>query len=213
MLLHGCRSTSPHFWKSGSARAARGAPAPAPAPADPTLLTIRRACSLTSSWEMRPAGPVPCTSLTSTPISRARRRTEGAAGAAAPLRSARGGAAAAGGGGGSAACRGGIGTTLDWPTWSAALSWPGDGASAFAPDGASADKSGDFAFAADGAAADESADFAAAPAPLPLGSSTVRTMAPTVIFSPFLTRTSLTTPATDEGTSIVALSVSSSSTG
>ena len=44
-------------------------------------------------------------------------------------------------------------------------------------------------------------------------SSTVRTTWPTFTFSPGLTRTSLTVPATLEGTSIVALSVSSSRTG
>ena len=33
---------------------------------------------------MRPSGPLPCISLTSTPISRARRRTDGDAGAAGP---------------------------------------------------------------------------------------------------------------------------------
>ena len=45
------------------------------------------------------------------------------------------------------------------------------------------------------------------------GHPTVSTTAPTLTLSPFLTLISLTTPATDEGTSIVALSVSSSSTG
>ena len=45
------------------------------------------------------------------------------------------------------------------------------------------------------------------------GSSTVSTTAPTLTLSPFLILRSLTTPATDEGTSIVALSVSSSRTG
>ena len=65
-------------------RGARGHTAGAAAPADPTLLRIRRACSLTSSCEMRPPGPVPWTALMSTPISRARRRTAGDAGAAGP---------------------------------------------------------------------------------------------------------------------------------
>ena len=48
---------------------------------------------------------------------------------------------------------------------------------------------------------------AAAPSP-----STVRMVCPTLIFCPGFTWTSLTTPAIDEGTSIVALSVSSSMT-
>src|SRR4051812_43334483 len=43
-------------------------------------------------------------------------------------------------------------------------------------------------------------------------SSTMKIVAPTFTFSPDLTRSSLMTPLTDEGTSMVALSVSSSST-
>src|SRR5713101_504160 len=43
--------------------------------------------------------------------------------------------------------------------------------------------------------------------------STVKITCPTLIFSPSLTRTSLTTPLTDDGTSTTALSVSSSITG
>jgi hypothetical protein len=46
----------------------------------------------------------------------------------------------------------------------------------------------------------------------PAPSSSVRTTCPTLIFSPALTRISLTVPATFDGTSMVALSVSSSST-
>jgi len=54
--------------KSGSDLAARATlPGPTP-PAAPTLLRIRRACSLTSSCVMRPLGPVPSTSLMLTPI-------------------------------------------------------------------------------------------------------------------------------------------------
>src|SRR6185295_4857704 len=83
MLLHASRCTSPHFEKSGIGRDARAATAPpaAGAPALPTLLRMRRACSFTSSWEMRPAGPLPATALMSTPISRASRRTAGDAAA------------------------------------------------------------------------------------------------------------------------------------
>src|SRR6266702_2229237 len=43
--------------------------------------------------------------------------------------------------------------------------------------------------------------------------STVKITWPTLIFSPSFTRTSFTTPLTDEGTSTTALSVSSSITG
>ncbi len=43
--------------------------------------------------------------------------------------------------------------------------------------------------------------------------STVSTVSPTLAVEPSFTRISLTTPATDDGTSIVALSVSSSMTG
>ena len=99
---------------------ARAAPGGCAAPAEPTLLRIRRACSLTSSREMRPAGPVPWISLMSTPISRARRRTEGDAGAAGP-RSDRGACrrrCAAGASTGCAAARCGIERTL----WSGGLS-------------------------------------------------------------------------------------------
>ena len=61
------------------------------------LLRICRANCFTSSSEMRPFGPVPDTWLMSTPISRATRRTEGAAGAVAVLGT--GGTVAAAGGG------------------------------------------------------------------------------------------------------------------
>ena len=71
----GCRSISPQRVKSGSG--SRGAPRrPPPAPS-----TSRLACALTSSIEIRPPGPLPGTSLMSTPSSRAMRRTDGAAGA------------------------------------------------------------------------------------------------------------------------------------
>ena len=71
----------------GEVRQRPAAPPPAPplaaatCPAPPKLLITRLANSLTSSSEMRPPGPLPLTCVTSTPISRASLRTEGAAGA------------------------------------------------------------------------------------------------------------------------------------
>ncbi len=64
---------------------------------------------------------------------------------------------------------------------------------------------------AGGAATDFAGEDARATLAVPL--STVKITWPTEIFSPTLTRTSLTTPLTDEGTSTTALSVSSSITG
>ena len=104
MPVIGFRSTSPHLLKSGSAgppAAGLAAPLAAAAwPLPPRLFITRLANSLTSSCVMRPPGPVPGTCETSTPISRANRRTDGAAGAAVngTLRRnrRRGGAAAAG---------------------------------------------------------------------------------------------------------------------
>src|SRR3989442_449813 len=77
ILLIGLRSTSPHLVKSGST-AAGGWPVTTLAR---PLSVLLRACSLTSSMEIRPSGPDPATWFISTPISRARRRTGGAAGA------------------------------------------------------------------------------------------------------------------------------------
>src|SRR5262245_25816522 len=207
MLLHGCRSTSPHFWKSGNGRKARATTAPVAAPADPTLLRIRRACSLTSSCVMRPPGPVPCTALMSTPISRERRLTAGDAGAAGP-RSPSSLTGAAGCVGASRADRTGIGTMRVGPVAGGA----GAGAGAAVGEGAAASGGASGSDAEAGAASDlaGTSDLAGAS---PDGESTVNTTAPTVTLSPLLTLISLTTPATDDGTSIVALSVSSSTTG
>src|SRR6185503_10989945 len=156
------------------------------------------ACSLTSSCVIRPLGPAPSTSLILTPISRASRLTAGDAGAARPS-----GLGADGAGVDSAVCRAGIGTTrgeLGAATGCDAAAGAGSGAGA------------GLAASAGAAAAAAGAD-AGAPSPFPEGASTVSTTAPTLTLSPFLTRISLTTPATEDGTSIVALSVSSSSTG
>ena len=72
----GWRSISPQRVKSGSGSAGTAPPAAAGRAA-----TIRLACALTSSTEMRPPVPLPATWLMSTPSSRAIRRTDGAAGA------------------------------------------------------------------------------------------------------------------------------------
>ena len=99
MPVIGLRSTSPHFAKSGSAGPTpTGAAAPLAAaawPLPPRLFITRLANSLTSSCVMRPPGPVPATWLTSTPISRASRRTDGAAGAEVTCDAAAGGGAGA----------------------------------------------------------------------------------------------------------------------
>ena len=75
----GTRSISPHLLKSGSGSV--GMPEPLKPPASAATM-MRFACSFTSSSEMRPFGPVPCIWSIWTPSSRARRRTEGDAGAA-----------------------------------------------------------------------------------------------------------------------------------
>src|SRR5258706_11878334 len=81
--------------------------------------------------------------------------------------------------------------------------WTGDGISVSFAEAAFAAGPSDFAPSA-------GRDCADSPAPL---SSTVRIACPTLTLAPALTLISLTLPATDEGTSIVALSVSSSRTG
>ena len=72
--LSGTRSTVPNSAKSGNSTGPmRGTAAPG------AVRGISRAARFTSPSEMRPPGPVPCTARMSTPISRARRRTEGEA--------------------------------------------------------------------------------------------------------------------------------------
>ena len=101
------RSTSPNCERSGSAagadaaprRGASGAPGVAGGVAS---LRISRACAFTSSIETRPPGPLPVTSPSGTPISRANIRTEGEAGTRPPSEGSTG-AAAAGGRAGAAA--------------------------------------------------------------------------------------------------------------
>ena len=73
----GLTSTAPHFEKSGKRRGAR-TPIAGP-PAAPDVISAFTCC-FTSSWPMRPPGPVPGTPAISTPSSRANRRTDGAAG-------------------------------------------------------------------------------------------------------------------------------------
>ena len=215
MPVIGLRSTSPHFAKSGSAgptMPARAVPLAAAAwPLLPRLFITRLANSFTSSCVMRPPGPVPGTCVTSTPISRASRRTDGAAGAdvtcdwrdrrrraAAPRRCGRPlamfvtdarGLSGACGASGCLRCLGCCGC------FRCRVPLRCFGASGF---GASA--------------------LVAPVAPeAPLRTrgtfSSVRTACPGLTLSPALTLISVTLPATSEGTSIVALSVSSSSTG
>ena len=130
-------------------------------------------CALTSSMEIRPPGPVPWTCAISTPISRARRRVDGAAGTGSSVDVSVGvGAGGASSTTGATACGIGVG----------AGSTAGTGAG-----GASS---------ATGAAA----------------VSTARMGCPTAMVSPCWTRISVTVPSTEEGTSMTALSVSSSMT-
>ena len=94
MPVIGLRSTSPHLREIRQRRADRRSAAPRRWPPRPGRCC--RCCSsrawqnsLTSSCVMRPPGPVPGTCVTSTPISRASRRTDGAAGAAVTCDAAR----------------------------------------------------------------------------------------------------------------------------
>ncbi len=88
----GLRSTAPHFEKSGSATEPPDSVATLAWPPPPRLDMTCLVKVFTSSWLMRPPGPVPGTWWRSTPSSRASRRTDGAAGASGP----RSAAAAAG---------------------------------------------------------------------------------------------------------------------
>ena len=125
--------------------------------------------------EIRPPGPVPWTCAISTPISRARRRVDGAAGTGSSVDVSVGvGAGGASSTTGATACGIGVG----------AGSTAGTGAG-----GASS---------ATGAAA--------------AAVSTARMGCPTAMVSPCWTRISVTVPSTEEGTSMTALSVSSSMT-
>src|SRR5262245_25018685 len=186
----GCRSITPHLVKSGSGSATTWAPACGPTAVAPAfaIITSRLAWAFTSSIEIRPSSPEPITSAMSTPSSRAMRRTDGAAGAAGPLDS------------GSTEIERTpreISTTFSrsWGTGRGASAGGGGGGG-----GAAADWAGCSTLAGGAGAAE---------AP----SSTLRIVCPTVTLSPALTLISLTWPATEDGTSIVALSVSSSRTG
>ncbi len=207
MLLIGLRSTSPHLVKSGSAE---GALAGTPPPAN-----ALRTNACTSSTLMRPAGPLPATPRMSTPSSRARRRTDGAAGAAGPGDSA-------------STCGCGAGMLRAAPLMSTTSPRLGldSGAGVSAAPPASPGSAhplrvrppaapsacrqhglgGTFSACA-GRLSLRSAFAGAAPL------SSVSTTCPTFTFSPCLILTSVTVPLTVDGTSIVALSVSSSRTG
>ena len=169
-LVMGWRSTAPHWLKSGSGAAVAGAAA-------------RAACSffecaLTSSIEILPPGPEPWTCAISTPISRARRRVDGAAGTGPSVGAGAGGASSTTG---TAACSCGIGA--------------GAGSSAGAGAGGASSTAGDVSSTAETSAA-----------------STSRMGCPTAMVSPCWTRISVTVPSMEEGTSMTALSVSSSIT-
>ena len=137
----------------------------------------------------------------STPSSRAIRRTDGAAGAA-----------GAPGPGSSADAPDGRAPRLMSTTFFPRAD-PGASTSATCAGAAFAATGGPAAGAAGGTAAAFGAGTLAALATCPPGSSTLRITWPTLTLSPALTLISLTCPATDEGTSIVALSVSSSRIG
>ena len=144
--------------------------------------------------DRRPPGPVPVTCTRSTPSSRASLRTEGAAGAE--------------------ICAEGAATAVAWCR-PAAMSTTGafgrsasTGAAGSAA-GAAAAGAGAGAATAAGASAFGGSACGGAPA---TPTSTIRTAWPGFTLSPALTRMSLTTPASVDGTSMVALSVSSSRT-
>src|SRR5690606_27293179 len=99
--LIGTRSTSPQRVKSGSGGAAGTAAAAGPAGA--------AAARRTSSAEMRPRMPDPCTLRMSTPSSRASRLTDGAAGTSWPSPPSAAGAGAAAGLSGAGAAGAGAG--------------------------------------------------------------------------------------------------------
>ena len=89
MARIGWRSIGPHFEKSGSTTAGS-----APPPPDCEVMTCLP-WARTSSAEIRPPGPVPLTAWMSSPSCRARRRTDGAAGATGRVSGAAAGPAAA----------------------------------------------------------------------------------------------------------------------
>ncbi len=182
----GRTSIGPNFAKSTDGQGSRlSAPPPpmppAAAPADgPMPLMTVLTKFCTSSCRMRPFGPAPVTRARSTPSSRANLRTDGDACAALKAPLSTGAAAAAGSIGAEGAMGAGLGAGPD----------TGSGAAVGAACGA-------------GAGARASAAGVTAPA------SSTTISEPSATLSPSFTFNSLTTPATGDGTSIVALSDSS----
>ena len=208
------RSIAPHFEKSGNATEPPDSVATLACPPPPRLDITCLVKFLTSSWLIRPPGPVPGTWCRSTPSSRASLRTEGAAGASGP-RSAAGAVARLAAKASTFSLRSPASSTsaatLMRPrsvglspspglAFEAAVLSTGAGLGAGGADGG------------DGGAGVAAAGAAAAPSTAP-ASSTTSTACPGLTLSPCLTRMSLTRPATVDGTSRVALSVSNSSTG
>ena len=172
-------SISPQRLKSGIGRSPTET---CPAVGDISPATIFLTCALTSSIVIRPPGPVPATSKISAPSSRARRRTDGDAGAG--LRS------------------GGVSSSI--PTGGAfratGAAGFGDGTAA----GAGAGSGGGVGSVAVGGGGSGAAATAAP-------SVSIRAItAPIFTVSPSLARTSVIVPLTGDGISTTALSVSNS---
>ncbi len=208
----GFDSISPNLEKSICGHGSRFSPAPPPldaarGAAPPASACLTKFC--TSSRVMRPLRSLPLTLNRSTPSSRANRRTAGLAcgtfsgitvsapnatgGDCGPIRSgSTSGASAAI----SISLRR-IGLLVSMVALAAAF------ASAAGGTGVGSDLAGTGAAAGGGGAAFFATELSVASA------SMIATTVPSEISSPSLTLSSLTTPATDEGTSIVALSDSS----
>ena len=201
------RSTSPHFCEVGQRRAARRRDRPPSAAGSGAADAAQDAPRVLLDVLLRDAAGrtgARAPSLMSTPISRARRRTDGDAGAGTRSSRSRAARARRPRGGGSGACRRRHGQRLLARRASFGLAlglavrvrslwpWPRPPARP----------------ARRGAAA-----FARRRCRRRAARPTVRMTAPTLTLSPSLTLTSFTTPATEDGTSMVALSVSSSRTG
>src|SRR5450830_1310275 len=176
MRDRGCSSVGPNLLKSSDGHGSSSRPMPWPPAAGAAafgaavsaMMPLTKFC--TSSWVMRPLGPLPPTRPRSTPSSRANLRIEGEAKALDASTCAAAGAAEAGAGAGAAAAAG----------------------------------AGAAAAAGAGAAAGAAAGAGAAAAPPAASSSSTSEPSPTL--SPTLTLISLTTPAAEEGISMLALS-------
>ena len=194
----GLASISPNLAKSTCGQGSRSRPPPAPAarPAvPPASACLTNFC--TSSRVMRPLRSLPLTLNRSTPSSRANRRTAGLAcgtlpGMTVPTPKSIGGVCVAGLAVSRSGTRAAVSSSLSRFGWLVSMVAFGAGAGSVSAGAAAGCTGADFGAGSAAAAA-----------------SMMATTVPSATSSPSLTFSSLTTPATEDGTSMVALSDSS----